>query len=159
MRLRCARCARYMPGSRGFALETRDASAIASLVALSWLEPCRKTNASCTYFCSGMSRMTPIAPKHSAAPSVASCIASRGVDARDRVQRQVGRRCDRSRRRDGRAAHAAFQMMLRASSSLIAMSARMRADRLVLDDRAAALDADFRVIDGGVVRGAADARG
>ena len=46
------------------------ASATRSLVSLLGSPECRQMRASPTYFCSGMSRMTPMAPKHSAASFV-----------------------------------------------------------------------------------------
>ena len=55
-------------------------------------------------------------------------------------------------------AHAAFQTVLRATSSLIDLG-ELLADRLVLDDAAAALDAQLRVIERGLVGGAAGGEG
>ena len=44
-----------------------SASAMRSLASAVPSPECRQIRASCTYFCSGMSRITPMAPKHSAA--------------------------------------------------------------------------------------------
>ena len=48
-------------------------------------------------------------------------------------------------------------MAARATSSLIATSASLVRDRLMLDDRAAALHAQMRVVERGFVGGAGDA--